>query len=124
MMLALTMLVVVSAQEGKPQQGEPKIVIAVLNYDFGRFPKTQVKAVVVRVWNKGTAPLLLEDVSASCGCTSVKWTKKPIQPGCVGYIRVTFDGQYLSDGKFHKEVNITSNTASRYHRFWVNGEVY
>ena len=125
---ALLLLFIVSfscfADNALLNKTEPKIVVAVLNYDFGRFSKKQIKSVVVRVWNKGNAPLVLENVTASCGCTKLKWTKAPIMPGQLGYIRITFDGRYLDKGRFNKEVHITSNTPTRYHRFFINGELY
>ena len=31
--------------------------------------------------NKGTTPLVIKDVQASCGCTTPSYTKEPIQPG-------------------------------------------
>lgn len=112
------------AESPKSHGSKDDVIVAVVNYDFGRFPKQQKKSVMVEVYNNGQKPLVIENVSASCGCTKVKWTKKPIKPRQSGYILVTFDGRFLSNGRFHKEVNITINTPVRYHRFWVNGEVY
>lgn len=34
--------------------------------------------------------LLIYNVATSCGCTSVEWTRKPIEPGQAGTIKATF----------------------------------
>jgi hypothetical protein len=41
--------------------------------------------------NKGDKPLLINNVKASCGCTTPEWTKEPVAPGQRGYIRATYD---------------------------------
>ncbi|GHU61821.1 hypothetical protein FACS1894123_01770 [Bacteroidia bacterium] len=41
--------------------------------------------------NNTEVALLINNVSASCGCTVPTWTKEPIPPGKTGNITVTFD---------------------------------
>lgn len=41
--------------------------------------------------NVSQAPLLVENASASCGCTQPKWTMEPVLPGKEGKITVTFN---------------------------------
>jgi len=39
-------------------------------------------------------------VTTSCGCTSVKWTREAIKPGCIGTVDATFsndEGPYPFD---------------------------
>jgi hypothetical protein len=43
------------------------------------------------VTNKSDAPLLIANVKASCGCTTPKWTKEPIEPGKKGSITATYN---------------------------------
>ena len=38
--------------------------------------------------NTGDVPLLIKDISASCGCTVPEWDKKPIKPGETTEIKV------------------------------------
>jgi len=58
--------------------------------------------------NTGTAPLVIVDASASCGCTRPEFPKKPIQPGKSGKIKVSFNpkGQPRS---FSKVVTVITN---------------
>jgi len=49
------------------------------------------------VTNIGNKPLVIYNVSSSCGCTAVDWTRQPLKPGEKGTIKATFnneDGPY------------------------------
>ena len=59
--------------------------------------------------NKGNLPLLISSVNASCGCTTPKWSKTPVQPGKKGFIKVTFDS-HGKEGKVQKTVTAYANT--------------
>lgn len=45
---------------------------------------------VFTVKNVSEKAILIYNVVSSCGCTNVEWTKKPINPGGTGTIKVTF----------------------------------
>jgi len=60
--------------------------------------------------NKGQKPIILNHVSASCGCTSPDWTKKPILPGEKGSVKVKYDTDVL--GSFTKSVVVSSNASN------------
>ena len=50
--------------------------------------------------NVGTKPAVIYNVSSSCGCTDVTWTKEPLLPGKSGKISVTYsndEGAYPFD---------------------------
>ena len=52
------------------------------------------------VTNIGNKPLVIYNVSSSCGCTAVDWTRQPLKPGEKGTIKATFnneDGPYPFD---------------------------
>ena len=57
--------------------------------------------------NTGDEPLILSSVRASCGCTTPKWTQKPVMPGKAGEIGVRYNTNNV--GGFTKTVTITSN---------------
>src|ERR1700741_4910049 len=44
-----------------------------------------------RFKNTGKHNLILSDVSASCGCTTPNWPKRPIAPGEEDVIKAVFD---------------------------------
>lgn len=50
--------------------------------------------------NTGTKPMVIYNVTTSCGCTDVEWTREPIRPGNSGKISVTYsndEGPYPFD---------------------------
>ena len=50
--------------------------------------------------NVGTKPAVIYNVSSSCGCTDVTWTKEPLMPGKTGKVSVTYsndEGAYPFD---------------------------
>ena len=52
------------------------------------------------VTNAGKEPAVIYNVTTTCGCTDVDWTKEPIRPGKTGTISVTYsndEGPYPFD---------------------------
>lgn len=41
--------------------------------------------------NNGDEPILINNVTASCGCTTPQWTKEPIEKGKKGTVTVTYN---------------------------------
>ncbi|WP_289771825.1 DUF1573 domain-containing protein [Bacteroides acidifaciens] len=58
--------------------------------------------------NKGSEPLVVQKVKASCGCTVPRWTKTPIKPGKSGIISVSFKHEGKK-GHFLKTLFVESN---------------
>src|SRR4051812_22295858 len=58
-------------------------------FDFGKVklnvPVTHQFAFV----NKGSAPLVISSVQASCGCTITEYSKEAIAPGQSGFVKAT-----------------------------------
>ncbi len=72
--------------------------------------------------NMGTAPLIVNNVKASCGCTTPGWTKEPVMPGKKGFI----DAQYNPvnrPGSFRKSLIIYSNAGSGNSTIYIQGSV-
>ncbi|MFA9391616.1 MAG: DUF1573 domain-containing protein [Prolixibacteraceae bacterium] len=72
--------------------------------------------------NTGTAPLILNNVKATCGCTTPEWTKSPIAPNQKGSIKVTYNPQNRP-GAFTKNVNVYSNTQPSVTVLTIKGKV-
>jgi len=58
--------------------------------------------------NTGDAPLILNSVNASCGCTTPEWTKDPIMPGQTGVIKAVYNSSGRP-GSFTKSITVNSN---------------
>ncbi|HLT86316.1 MAG TPA: DUF1573 domain-containing protein [Sphingobacterium sp.] len=91
-------------------------------YDFGEVKEGEVVEHVYAYTNTGTEPVILSQVSASCGCTTPSYTQTPVLPGKSGEVKVSFDsnGQV---GKQQKIVTIVSNAENRVTTVQLKGEV-
>lgn len=92
-------------------------------HDFGFFPrpKSGVTSCEFAFTNSGNAPLVLNKVIASCGCTTPEWTDKPIPPGGKGSIKVTYNA--TTAGTFNKSITVYSNSKNGTVRLMVKGRV-
>lgn len=61
-----------------------------MEHDFGTVVEESVSNYSFKVTNTGSQPLIIDDVSASCGCTTPKKPEKPITPGQSDEIQVSF----------------------------------
>jgi hypothetical protein len=78
-------------------------------HDFGKIPEGPSATYAFEFRNVGNAPLLIQNASASCGCTSPVWPKEPILPGKKGKVTVTYNTTGRGNQPFDKQVYITSN---------------
>ena len=69
----------------------------------------------------GKEPLLLENVQASCGCTTPEWSREPIAPGATAPIKVGYNA--YAEGHFNKTVTILYNNGQT-KALIISGEVY
>lgn len=80
-------------------------------HDFGTIPEGPKATHYFEFTNAGKTPLIIQNVSASCGCTTPEWPKQPILPGKKGQIKVIYDTQGRV-GPFTKDIYIQSNAMS------------
>ena len=74
------------------------------------------------VKNEGTAPLVISNVIAFCGCTTPEWTKEPIQAGKEGEVKVTFDPKNRP-GNFMKTIRLYGNGMKNGFLLTIRGKV-
>ncbi len=72
--------------------------------------------------NIGTGALLLTEVKASCGCTTPKWSKKPLGPGETGIVKVTYNPRGRP-GPFNKTITVTNNSKKNKIKLTIKGDV-
>ena len=113
---ALSFGVAAVAQAQAPTQTNDKVPMFKFNeevHDFGTITESdQPTAYVFTFKNVGKAPLLIQNASASCGCTTPEWPKEPILPGKKGQITV----KYNTKGRvapFEKSIYIQSNAPAQ-----------
>ena len=81
-----------------------------LTHDFGKVKEETDNKTVFRVTNTGKFPLIIDDVKASCGCTTPSKPTKPIAPGKSDKIEVVFHPNEGQLNKQSKTVRVTANT--------------
>lgn len=89
-------------------------------YDFGTFPMSERKTHTFRVVNVGDHPLVIHDVSVSCGCTHVDYTREPVLPGKSAELSVSYTADVAGD--FHKSVRVYCNAGSSPLKLSIRGE--
>lgn len=100
------------AQNNNPQPNDenldgPKIQFQALEHNYGTIQKGSDGTCTFTFTNTGNEPLVLSNVKASCGCTTPKWTQKPVMPGQTGNIDVRYNTNNV--GGFNKSITVTSN---------------
>lgn len=93
-----------------------------LRHNFGHFSrKDPIVRCTFAFTNTGTAPLIIHQAFATCGCTVPTWPRKPIKPGERGMIEVTYNGTDKFPGHFQKTVTIRSNAITEVVRLTIEG---
>ena len=93
-----------------------------LRHNFGKFSKNDpIVKCSFKFTNTGTAPLVIHQAFASCGCTVPTFTKEPIKPGEKGVIDVTYNGTDKFPGHFQKTITIRSNAVNEVVRLTIEG---
>lgn len=81
-----------------------------MEHDFGKVKADTDNKTVFYVTNTGKKPLIIEGVSASCGCTTPTKPEQAIQPGKRDKIEVVFHPKPGQLKEQIKTVTVTANT--------------
>ncbi|MBX3100988.1 MAG: DUF1573 domain-containing protein [Bacteroidetes bacterium] len=79
-------------------------------WDFGEIEEGVMATHVFTFKNAGSKEEKLQNVRASCGCTTPRWTRDAIAPGKTGEIEVTYNSKGRP-GPFTKSITVTTDTA-------------
>ncbi len=91
-------------------------------FDFGTVKEGEIVEHIFQFTNTGEAPVILSQVSASCGCTTPNYTKDPVLPGKEGEIKVSFDSKGQV-GKQQKIITVSSNATNKVTTVQIKGVV-
>ena len=86
----------------------PRVRVEPEGFDFGRALPGKTLRKEFRIRNYGDAPLVIEGVTTSCGCTAAIATETNIEPGGSTVLRVTLETRRYS-GRVEREVLLRSN---------------
>jgi len=90
-------------------------------YDFGRIEQSGVYKASFELENTGDKPLIIKQVSASCGCTEVEWEEQPIRPKETTTVKVEFKPE--KPGFFCKTVSVYANVEEVFIKLLIKGTV-
>ncbi len=99
------------AQQDQPKADNPskaEIKFVESSHNFGSIAQGEIARYDFRFTNNGTEPLLLSNVSASCGCTTPKWPREAIAPGATAVITAEYNSAGR-EGSFTKYISVYSN---------------
>jgi len=114
----LAVVVAVSAQIAKTT-----VAVSETQHDFGTFKEEDGRQTFdFFVTNSGKEPLVIQNVVASCGCTTPEWTRQPIAPGAKGKVTAIYDPAGRP-GPFNKTLNVYMNTTPEVVVLIIKGEV-
>ncbi|MEO6869779.1 MAG: DUF1573 domain-containing protein [Ginsengibacter sp.] len=104
---------------------QPAVPVESLNlkeneFDFGKIPQGKPVTHNFEFTNTSTKPFALDNVQASCGCTTPVWNKDTIAPGATAKITVGYNA--ANEGPFTKPVTITYNGTTK--QIFIKGEVW
>jgi len=87
---------------------EEALILKETEHNFDLIPQGKPVYYTFEIVNQGKTSLKLDDVHASCGCTTPEWNRDPIAPGATAKIKVGYNA--MAEGQFEKYINITYNT--------------
>ena len=121
--LTLTLLLLVAMTVGA-QERQAQIKFDKVSYDFGKFSENSpVQKTTFTFTNMGTAPLVINQAVASCGCTVPSYTKTHIKPGEKGKIDITYNGKGKFPGHFKKTITVRTNGTPEMTRLYIEGDM-
>jgi hypothetical protein len=98
---------IVAFTAGHAQTAIEPLEVKELEFNFGTIPQGKPVYHVFQIVNNGATPLKLDNVQASCGCTTPEWSKDPIPAGGTNQIKVGYNA--AAEGHFEKIVTVTYN---------------
>jgi len=109
--ISMMMTFAAFAQNAAPQPAAnpnaPVITFEKTTHDYGTLPKGGDGTCEFKFKNTGIEPLILSNVTSSCGCTVPEWPHEPILKGKSSSIKVKYDSNRI--GPINKTITVMSN---------------
>ena len=104
-------------------QTKPEDVVKpnVVTHDFGKIKQGEPVTFVFELKNISKAPVVVENTSASCGCTTPEKPTEPIMPGGIGKVKVQYNAAAVAP--FTKDVYVKLAGIDQQLILHIKGEV-
>ncbi len=111
LVISILMTFAAFAQNAAPQApvnpNAPVITFEKTTHDYGTLTKGGDGTCEFKFKNTGVEPLILSNVTSSCGCTVPEWPREPIMKGKSASIKVKYDSNRI--GQINKTITVMSN---------------
>lgn len=109
-----------AVSDAKP--AEDALSVKELEHNFGKIPQGKPVTYVFTITNNSKDSLKINNVQASCGCTTPEWeANKAVAPG--GTTKITVGYNAAAEGPFNKVITVTYN-GSQNKQLFIKGEVW
>lgn len=93
----------------KTQEVLTEVTVSTEQFDFDSFDWEDAQTSTFSLQNTGRYPLVVQDITTSCGCTSVDYSKEPVLSGQSLEIKVTYKADHPEH--FNKTITVYCNAA-------------
>ena len=100
----------------------PKINFEIIRHDFDTIDQGDIVEFDFVFTNKGTAPLVINTVNVTCGCTQPSYPFIPIAPGEKGFVGVTYNS-VGKEGLQRPLITVSSNGSAEPINLMLSGFV-
>lgn len=104
-------------------QDKPEVEFNKSEHDYGAIKEeVEVALSEFEFTNVGKTPVIIQRVTASCGCTAPSYTREPILPGKKGSVKVAYQTMYRP-GSFRKSIRVYTNVPDTVYTLTIKGNV-
>lgn len=121
--LSLVFLLSLFVTSAALAQQKPELDFERTEHNFGTI-KEELGSVTTQFefTNTGKSPLIIQRVSASCGCTTPSYTREPVLPGKKGTISAKYS-TVRRPGTFNKTITVYTNVPDTVYVLTIKGNV-
>lgn len=120
-LFAASLLLSVFAAKAQEQKPDDVVKFNTERYEFGKIKQGVPVTTFFELKNTSDKPIILESVTASCGCTTPEYTKEPIVAGGTTKIKVGYNAAALNH--FEKDVFVKIAGISSMKTVKISGDV-
>ncbi|WP_431432701.1 DUF1573 domain-containing protein [Bacteroides hominis] len=113
---------IISGGQFHPDEKCPQteVKIDALSMDLGMFDWKKEQKCIFTIQNTGKNLLVIDDINTSCGCTTVEYSKEPVQLGKSIDIVVTYKAEHPEH--FNKTITVYCNSESSPLQLKIKGD--
>lgn len=102
-------LVTISKSADGDSNKQAVITFDKTEHNFGTLLQGEVVTYSFHFTNTGNVPLIISNVSTTCGCTVAEFSREPIAPSKDGFIKATYDSKGHHDFQ-SRAITVSANT--------------